>query len=136
KRMWENVSQIENSEDKVMRILLERRDHFAKAGKILLNSEMTAFVFVLMAEKLPILETVKGIQQLEALNIPVDGLIINKVLPDHAVGEFYESRKAQESSYIKEIEERFAGKDMWKINMAGSDLRGLDSIRDFAGSFV
>ena len=41
--------------------------------------------------------------------VDVGGLVVNRVLPDELEGEFYPSRKAQERTYLDEIDRRFAG---------------------------
>ncbi|HOO13500.1 MAG TPA: TRC40/GET3/ArsA family transport-energizing ATPase, partial [Bacillota bacterium] len=68
-------------DDPVMRILLDRKRRFEKAKKFLIDDKRAGFVFVLNPQQLPILETEKAISFLERNGIPVEGVIINRVLP-------------------------------------------------------
>lgn len=129
KKMWENVSGEAHKDDVVLETLEKRRDQFKKARDFLLKKGISTFVFVLTPEKLPILETAKGIDILEKHHIPVDGIIINKILPDQLEGDFFEKRKDQEHIYLSEIEKRFRGKKMLKVPLNPNDIKGYNSLK-------
>src|SRR5690606_17365329 len=67
---------------RVREVLLERRRKFYQARRMLLDSERCGFILVLIPEKLPILESRKALESLEAFEVPVLGLVVNRVLPD------------------------------------------------------
>jgi arsenite-transporting ATPase len=120
------------NEDPIYEILTRRKLKFAKAREVLLNPKQTAFSFVLTPERLPILETAKAIPILEKYKIPVEILIVNRVLPDLADGEFLRKRKQQEKAYLTEIESQFHPRRILKIPMLDQDVCGLDSLRAIA----
>ena len=93
---------------RIREILLSRRRNFSRARRHLLDPETTAFVMVLIPEKLPILETDKALAILSAEHrVPVAGLVVNRVLPEVPLGEFLESRRHQEHEYLARIDPAF-----------------------------
>ena len=114
---------------RIREILLERRRRFSRARRLLLDAGTTAFVLVLIPEKLPILESAKALEVLRRHQVPVAGLVVNRVLPERSLGEFLESRRAQEGEYLARIEREFASLPRVKIPLLPRDVAGLDGVR-------
>ncbi|HZK88116.1 MAG TPA: ArsA-related P-loop ATPase, partial [Anaerovoracaceae bacterium] len=74
------------------------------------------------AEQLPIEETKKAVKMLEKFNIPVETLVINRILPEEIDEEFWLKKKKQEQKYMKDIEKEFSGKTFIKIPLLDSDM--------------
>ncbi|MBO1914174.1 hypothetical protein J4G37_56320, partial [Microvirga sp. 3-52] len=93
----ENYSRLINDgepvEDPIYDVLRIRQSRFSKAREVLLDQKQTGFIFVLNPERLPILETKKAIELLNKYDLVVSTLIINKVLPEEADGDFIMERK-------------------------------------------
>ncbi|HKJ33603.1 MAG TPA: TRC40/GET3/ArsA family transport-energizing ATPase, partial [Balneolales bacterium] len=115
-------------DDPISWILNKRKKRFAQVRDILLDTEITSFVYVLTAEKLPILETQKAIILLQKYHIPVPALIINKLLPDVTEGDFLKKRKEQEMVYLKEIKTQFKDISLYKIPMLEKDISGKSDL--------
>ena len=122
-------------DDPVMRILLDRKQRFEKAKKFLIDDKRAGFVFVLNPQQLPILETEKAISFLERNGIPVEGVIINRVLPEKTDGEFFKKRKEVEDRYMKQIEEKFGDRNLYRIPLMEYDISGYESIDSVARIF-
>ncbi|NLX86458.1 MAG: TRC40/GET3/ArsA family transport-energizing ATPase [Clostridiales bacterium] len=122
-------------DDPVMRILLDRKQRFEKAKKFLIDDKRAGFVFVLNPQQLPILETEKAISFLERNGIPVEGVIINRVLPEKTDGEFFKKRKEVEDRYMKQIEEKFGDRILYRIPLMEYDISGYESIDSVARIF-
>lgn len=107
----ENYSRLINDgepvEDPIYDVLRIRQARFSEARKVLLDAKQTGFIFVLNPERLPILETKKALELLESYGLLVTSLIINKVLPEEADGDFIMERKKHEKKYVKLINETF-----------------------------
>lgn len=114
---------------KVRGILLQRRQKFYQARRLLLDAETTGFILVLIPEKLPILESVKALEALEQYRVPVLGLVVNRVLPDQPLGEFLEQRRKQEHEYLAQIDRKLGNLPQVRIPLLPSDVEGLDSLR-------
>lgn len=121
------------AEDPVEAILLERRRKFFHVRQTLLGRGQTTFVFVLIAERLPILETGKAVKLLRHHGVPVGGVIVNRILPDEAADHpFLAARREQEANYLKEIEATFADLPRVRLPLLSRDVVGMDSLERIA----
>lgn len=116
--------------DEVVKILRRRHDKVSQVKSIMMDQKRLSFVFVINAEKLPIDETLKAIRTLERYNIAVEGIIVNKILPDDSKDAFWRSKKEQEQVYLNQIEEVFKGKRIFTIPLMQEDMKAnsLDQI--------
>jgi arsenite-transporting ATPase len=117
---------------KVREKLLERRRVFQKARRMLLDEGATAFVLVMIPERLPILETRKAVAALEKFGVPIAGLVVNRVLPDGPVGEFLEERREQEREYLRQIDDDFSRVPRIRLPLFPRDVGGLEPLRELA----
>ncbi len=84
-RMWRSVAGAaagttgRDREDPVLTALEERRERFQRARATITDHERTAFVFVIVPERLPILETKRAIAALGKYGIPVGGVARGRV---------------------------------------------------------
>ena len=120
---------------RIREILLARRRSFTRARRLLLDPETTAFVMVLIPEKLPILETGKALAVLAEHRVPVAGLVVNRVLPDGPLGEFLESRREQENEYLARIDRLFPRITKVRVPLLRRDVVGIESLRG-VGSYL
>jgi arsenite-transporting ATPase len=132
-RMWLGENE-EPDKDPIYEILMKRKNKFARAREVLLNDDLTAFVFVLNPEKLPILETEKAVQTLEKYGVPTEYLIVNRVLPEEVQDPFLVKRKEQERKYIKNIESIFSNHKKVYIPMLEEDIQGIESLERIQAS--
>jgi len=114
-------------------VLMERRRRFSRARRLLLDPVVTAFVLVLIPEKLPILESEKTLDVLRNHKVPVAGLVVNRVLPDVPLGDFLESRRAQEAEYLARVDRSFAKLPRVRVPMLSRDVVGIEAIRGVGG---
>lgn len=135
----ENYSKLLNDgepiEDPIYDVLKERQERFSKVREIMLDSEKTAFIFVLNPERLPILETKKALELLEKYQLEVKTLIINKVLPEKADGQFLQQRREYEQKYLLEIKENFGGKKLIHVPLFAHDITSREQLAAFSRYF-
>ena len=135
----ENYSQLLNDgeprEDPIYDVLRERQIRFAKAREILLDEAETGFIFVLNPERLPILETQKAVDLLHKYHLHVKTLIINKILPEEADGEFLKERKKHEAQYLKMIEEHFKSQQLIRVPLFSKDIISKEQLELFSDNF-
>lgn len=112
----------EPREDPIYDVLRERQERFSKAREVLLDDGVTGFIFVLNPERLPILETKKALELLHKYQLHVNTLIVNKVLPEEADGEFLNERKKHEKQYVKQIEETFPKQQLIYVPLFSRDI--------------
>ncbi|SFD46394.1 arsenite efflux ATP-binding protein ArsA [Lentibacillus persicus] len=122
----ENYSALLNDgdpvEDPIYDVLKERQERFAKAREILLDGSLTGFVFVLNPERLPIEETKKAIDLLDQYHLHVKTLIVNKVLPEDADGEFMIQRRQHEQQYKEMISKSFQKQEKIYVPLFPHDI--------------
>ena len=132
---FEEHAEEEAGDDRFSQIrttLLRRRRLFHRARRLLLEPETTAFVLVLIPERLPVLETAKAVEALRRFEIPVAGLVVNRVLPAGSLGPFLEERRAQEKQYLDQIRDRFRSLSKVEVPLFSRDVGGLDALRSVA----
>ncbi len=130
-RMWQRVAGTVAAEapDPVRDVLEARRARFATARAILTDPARTAFYFVVLPERLPILETDRAVRTLAKYRIPVGGVLVNRVLPDDADGEFVARRRARERHYRDDIARRFGDLIRATVPLQAADVSGVAGLR-------
>ena len=136
-RMWRNVAGAaagshRDQDDPVLKALDQRKHRFAHARQLVTDAVRTAFVFVIIPERLPILETDRAVRALAKHGIPVGGIFVNRVLPTEATGEFLERRREREAAYLAEITDTFATHPTQRLPLMESDVVGVGALRRMA----
>ncbi len=130
-RMLRNLAGKEGSgDDPILRRLRERRDRFHHARRRLQADTM--FYLVLMPERLPIEETARALLTLAESGIRVGALIVNRVLPKVDEGEFMRARLEQQAEYLREIEERFRGHRIVRVEQDARDITRREQLQQIA----
>ncbi|WP_194757423.1 ArsA family ATPase [Aliidiomarina indica] len=108
--------------------LINRQRLFQRTRRLLKDAEQTALVYVLVPEKLPILETTRAVTTLREEKLPVAGLFVNRVLPETADGEFLAERRRQEAQRLAEIEQLFAAYPLYRVPLQATDIQGIEQL--------
>ena len=119
-------------DDPMFEVLNRRRERAAKVSGLLLNSNVTGFVFVLVPEFLPIAETRKGIDHLAQYDLHVGTIVINKILPDSVSDPFFKGRLDQQRQYRTRIEDEFPKQVKLDLPLLSHDIDTLESLRAIA----
>lgn len=118
--------------NKIRAVLLERRQKFYQARRILLDSSQSGFLLVLNPERLPILESRKAVESLKSVDVPILGIVVNRVLPSEPLGDFLEQRREQEAEYLAEIDSDFADIPRVRVPLQPRDVTALPALRGIA----
>jgi arsenite-transporting ATPase len=122
--------------DPIMRSLAERLERLREFRARLVSPRVTAFVLVLIAERLPIEETARAMTQLEEAGVRVGALIVNRVLPADSPDPFLVARQTQERVYLDEIDRRFAGVLRLRVPQLARDVQGIETLQVIAGALL
>jgi arsenite/tail-anchored protein-transporting ATPase len=114
--------------DPIMRSLTERLEGLRELRARLMSGRDTAFVLVLIPERLPIEETSRALAQLAEAGVRVGGLLINRVLPEKTSDPFMAARVAQERVYLDDIAARFSSHARVYLPQFESDVYGLRAL--------
>ncbi len=124
----QNAGSNDKRNHRIRSILLQRIRKFRRARRLLLDNKQSAFILVLNPEKLPLMESQKAYQALKQMKIPVQLLIVNRVLPDIADGEFLSNRRQQEAEYLADIKNSFQSLKRCNIPLLSRDVHGPESL--------
>ena len=140
----DDLSMIDAAEDhptdsmagQINEVLQTRRRRFLVARDRLVDTTATAFLLVLNPDKLSILESRKVVDLLHRFKLEVAGLVVNRVLPDavaqktapEANDGFWTQRRAQEQSYLAEIEETFPSMPRTVVPLLSRDVYGTAAL--------
>lgn len=123
----------DDATDPVMLKLSERLENLREFRARLLSPRISAFVLVLVAERLPIEETARAIDQLAEAGVTIGGLVINRILPSTSPDPFLRSRHDQEQIYLDEIEVRFKKQVRVRVPQLATDVHGVATLEHLAG---
>ena len=123
----------DDATDPVMMSLAERLEHLREFRARLLSPRLCAFVLVLVAERLPIEETSRAIEQLHEAGVTIGGLVVNRVLPASSPDPFLQSRHQQEQVYLDEIDQRFKSFARVRVPQLPSDVHGVKTLEHLTG---
>lgn len=138
-RMWRNVagavagSDRDAAPDPVLEALERRQDRFRAAREIVTDPARAGFLFVVIPERLPVLETRRAVDTLGRYGVPVLGLVVNRVLPARADGAFLARRREREAEYLTMIDEELGALDRWTASLQEQDVVGVRALRRLAG---
>jgi arsenite-transporting ATPase len=126
----------DDATDPVMMSLKERLEHLREFRARLLSPRVCAFVLVLVAERLPIEETARAIEQLQEAGVTIGGLVVNRVLPETSPDPFLRARHDQEQIYLDEIDRRFARHLKVRVPQLPSDVHGVQTLEQLSKLLV
>lgn len=135
-RMWRNVGADKadkaDEADPVLRALEARRARFVRARATLTDPATTVFHFVVIPERLPILETERAVETLDRYRIPVGTIFVNQVLPASGGGAFLEQRRERQRPYLDHIAGTFGSHPVIHVPLQAQDVVGLAALRGLA----
>jgi arsenite/tail-anchored protein-transporting ATPase len=123
-------------EDRAAAILDRRRSRFASSRELLLDARRTRFVPVLNPDALSREETARMLKALAGRGIPIDTLIVNRVLPEDAHGDFIAQRRRAESRHLDAIDREFGRLRRLRVELRADEIAGLDALRALAGQLT
>ena len=126
----------DSRDGRIQDILLTRRRKFRRARALLTDPAVTAFLLVLTAERLPILESRKMLDLLRKFDVPVAGMVVNRLLPPEADGDFLQERRAQEQEYRDEIDSTFARLQRVHLNLLPHDVHGVETLLEIGRAIL
>lgn len=130
--MWRSMAGVAESDrdDRVLSRLRQRADRFARA-RHRLHAE-TVFQPVMLAERLPIEETARLIEQLGSAHIPIGDVFVNRLWPADTDSAFVAERVAQQNEYLAEIRARFADHRLIEVAQSARDIVGREQLEALA----
>ena len=97
--------------------------------ELLKDRDITSIRIVTMPEKMVVEETKRSYMYLNLYNFNVDGLYINRILPDGMENAFFDQWIGIQKDYTKGLEETFAALPIRKIRWYEEELKGIRNIQ-------
>jgi len=116
--------------DRILEHLRERRARFEDARRRLHDD--ATFLPVLVPERLPIEETARMIATLNANEVEIGGLIVNRVFPELDEGAFLAARIDQQRHHLGEIARRFGNLPVTTVLHDPRDVTTLKQLEQIA----
>ncbi|WP_151523825.1 ArsA family ATPase [Serinicoccus kebangsaanensis] len=118
--------------DAEIRQILDRRQaRFAELRTVLQDPARSAFVIVLAAERLPVLESVELHEQLTRAGMSVGALVVNKRSPADA-GALLAERHAVEQRYLGQVREALPDLPLVEVPLLAGELVGEQALHHLA----
>lgn len=96
--------------------------------KLLKNRDVTSIRLVAMPEKMVVEETKRNYMYMNMYNFHVDGLYINRILPNDIDNAFFNEWIKLQSDFIDELDAVFYNVPIYKIPWFDIDLNGMSGI--------
>ncbi len=116
----------------VMKTLMDLKDQMTEVKEILDDAENTTVRLVLNPERMAILETRRSYTYMCLYNKNVECLVVNKVIPDDADGEFMKTKLVEQKGYMDMIHESFDPLKVFTAYMLKTEMRGQEKLRQLA----
>lgn len=96
--------------------------------KLLKDREISSVRLVTVPEKMVVEETKRNYMYLNLYNFNVDGLCINRIIPEDIDNSFFDDWKQLQKNYLEEIYSVFANIPVYKIKWYETDIEGIPGI--------
>lgn len=97
--------------------------------EVLLDPARTTVRIVTNAETMVVRESQRAFMYFCLYGMTIDGVVVNRLLPDHATGSFLDGWRASQAASLRDIEERFAGVPIWPVHLQDREVLGLEALR-------
>lgn len=122
-------------EDKILEELEFIRSRLGFVSNMMRDEEHTAFLYVLIPELMPILDTKKALEMFSSFNIPLSGVIINQVYPSDLLNQenvptFLKKKIEMQQRYMEIIQDEFGPLIRGVVPMFDKEPKGLEMISE------
>ena len=112
--------------DKGLDELDEMFNKLENIQKVFLDPEICSIRIVTNPERMVIKEAQRAYTYLQLYGYNVDAIIVNRVLPENAGGETFQSYLKSQKQYLQDIEENFSPIPILKVFHQGQEVFGTD----------
>lgn len=96
--------------------------------KLLKDRKICSIRLVTIAEKMVVEETKRNYMYLNLYNFNVDGIYINRIIPEELDNSFFDEWKKVQSKYLEEINAVFFNIPTYKIKWYEVDINGIEGL--------
>ncbi|MBU2499434.1 MAG: TRC40/GET3/ArsA family transport-energizing ATPase [Proteobacteria bacterium] len=100
--------------------------------QILTDQEITSVRLVTNPEKIVLKETQRAFMYFCLYRMNIDGIIMNRVLPDHVKDDYFKHWRESQRQYIEKAEEIFAPVPIFPVNLFNEEVLGYERLKALA----
>ncbi|MEK6588266.1 MAG: TRC40/GET3/ArsA family transport-energizing ATPase [Chloroflexota bacterium] len=123
-------------EDQILGELQYIRGRISASSRILTDREKTAFFFVVVPEKMILIDTLKAAGLFAEFDVPISGYVVNRVVPRALLQEkipaYLRNRIQMQDGYLEEIRQTFGDMVLGYVPELDTDVTGLPAIEHLA----
>jgi arsenite-transporting ATPase len=97
--------------------------------KILSDNSISSIRLVMNPERMVIQEALRAYTYLQLYGYPVDGVMVNRILPPESTDGLFKEYVAAQQNYLTEIEDSFNPLPIFRVPHLGQEVFGLDRLR-------
>jgi arsenite-transporting ATPase len=117
--------------DDVLSAVSRFYDRLDGVREILMDPERTSVRLVVNPERMVIAEARRTYTYLSLFGYRVDAVVANRLLPDAVADPWFERWKELHTEHLQTIEDGFAPLPVLKVELAPTELVGIDALRGF-----
>jgi arsenite-transporting ATPase len=126
----------QTEEDEILAELTYIKGRINASSGILTDREKTAFFFVVIPEKMILIDTQKAAGMFAQFEVPIAGYVVNRVVPRELLQQnipaYLRHRIEMQDDYLKEIDTTFGHQVLASVPELESDVTGLPMIEKLA----
>jgi arsenite-transporting ATPase len=104
-------------------------DKLQQVHKILTDNSISSIRLVMNPERMVIQEAFRAYTYLQLYGYPVDGVMVNRILPPETTDGLFKEYVAAQQNYLTEIEDSFNPLPIFRVPHLGQEVFGLDRLR-------
>lgn len=129
---FERLTRIPMPEDRLFDDVLGLLDRLKRLGELLHDGKVTTLRLVATPEHVVIAETRRAHTWLTMYGFVVDAVVLNRIYPASALGDYFEPWAEAQAAGIQRIEESFAHLPIHRLLLQEREIAGLGALRDLA----
>jgi len=109
--------------------LEEMKQRIKSAREILSDPKKTHYNLVIIPEDMSILETERSLKVMAEYNIPVETVIVNKLIPENMECKFCSAKRKQQQEKVSVINKKFNRFRILNLPLFEREIRGLEALQ-------
>jgi len=101
--------------------------------KILTDPQTTTVRLITNPEKIVLKETQRAFMYFCLYKMNIDGIIMNRIIPDNVNDTYFKDRMKSQKQYLKKAEEYFSPIPLFPVNLFRDEVLGYESLKSLAG---
>ena len=122
----------EDDKDHTLEKLEEMKKRIEEAKRLLSDPHRTSYNIVMIPEAMSIYESQRSVHFLKEVNIPVNKVIVNQLIPENPHCRFCMEKRRLQLSRLSEIESRFPSCRIYELRLFREEVRGKHMLEKVA----